>query len=102
MALGVIGLTPDAFFRLSWKEYELTLRGFFEQQDKETRRDYEVARLISYYTVAPYMKRKKTLKEFMPFEWERKRDVKPLTWEEVDYMTRKMGRYMDGKGNFWN
>jgi hypothetical protein len=100
-ALGVVGLTPEAFWRLSWKEYELTLRGFFERQEAEARRDYEVARLVSYYSVAPYMKRKKTLKEFMPFDWE-KREVKLPTPEELEYMSKKFGRYTDGKGNYWN
>ena len=62
MAFGVVGLAPDVFWRMSWKEYELTLRGFFDKQEAEVHRDYEIARLVSYYTVAPYMKRKKTLK----------------------------------------
>ena len=101
MALGVVGLTPEQFWSLSWKEYELTLRGFFDKQDGQMKQQYEVARLISYYSVAPYMKRKKTLREFMPFEWE-KREVKLPTAQELDYMVRKMGRYMNDEGVCYN
>lgn len=86
---------------MSWKEYELTSRGFFESKTQSQQHDYEVARLISYHTIAPYMKRRKTIKEFLPFEWE-KRQVTFPSKEEIEYMSKKMGKYTDNKGNYWN
>jgi len=102
VGIGLIGLTPREFWRLSVKDFRLIQRGFFEKQKSEMQVQYEVGRLISYHAIAPYMKGKKSIQQFMPFEWEKKTANVELTKEQQDYIEMKLGRFVDENGNYYN
>jgi len=46
LAFGEIGLLPDEFYRMSWKEFFLTAKGFYKKYWNE----WEQTRLIAYTT----------------------------------------------------
>jgi len=72
--------------------------GFFERRKNEYQQRCEIGRMISYHSVIPHMKRRMTIKQFMPFEWEKVETV-DLTSDEIDYLNRKTGKYFkDGIG----
>jgi len=90
MAFGVVGLTPGVFWLMSWREYELTLRGFFERQNDEAERNLRNAQLTGYFAVKPYLPKGMTFERFAGI----KREAKPLpTQKEVNEMVRKLGKY---------
>ena len=101
MAFGVVRLTPDVFWRMSWKEYELTLRGFFEQQNAISERQQMNAQLTGYYAIKPYLRKGTTFEKFAGIE--KHREKKPLpTKDEIERMVKKMGRFITPEGIGYN
>ena len=100
MAFGVVGLAPDVFWRMSWKDYELTVRGFFEKTEADAKRQLMNAQLTGYYAVKPYLKKGMTFERFAGIKSDREKTLP--TAEELDYMVRKMGRHIDENGIGYN
>ena len=103
IGLGVLGVAPHVFWRMSLKEFREAQRGFFERQKGELRQRWETARFISFNTLTPHLKKGKHLKlhDIALFEWE-KSETKIPDKNEMDYMMRKFGKYIDENGNYHN
>jgi len=103
MAFGVLRLTPDVFWRMTWKEYDSTLRGFFEHERNKNEQALLNAKYISYHSVLPWMgKHKKISFEQFAGMTKSKNGGEALTDEQVQEMVKKMGRYIDKNGNYTN
>ncbi|MGV7234755.1 MAG: hypothetical protein ACQ9ET_00710 [Nitrosomonadaceae bacterium] len=99
MAFGVVGLTPAVFWNMSWKDYELTVRGFFKQKKEDAERELINAKLIGYHAISPHLKKRMSFAEFAGIE---KKRVKLPTAEELEYMAKKMGKFIDKNGIGFN
>jgi len=72
LAFGEIGLLPDDFYRMSWREFFLTVKGYDNKKWKE----WEHTRLISY-TIASTKRTKKRLpsmRKWMPLPTDKSTD----------------------------
>ena len=95
-------LNPAVFWRMSWKEFTLAQRGFFESEEQKLKNMWEIARWQAYISVMPYAKegRLSGPQSLIRFPWEKAKgsDIELLTSEEEDLLVRKMGKFMkDGK-----
>ena len=99
-AFGVVGLTPGVFWCMSWREYELALRGFFEHESQEAKRALYNAQLTGYYAVKPYLKKGMTFERFAGIKKEREKTLPSK--EELRYMVKKMGKFIDKSGIGYN
>lgn len=52
--IGIIGLLPDDFWRLTYREFAMKWRGYYERIEAWER----VVRLQTYYTISPHVKDK--------------------------------------------
>ena len=103
MALGVLGLTPFVFWRMSLREFRAAQRGFFEGKETEKRQRWEVGRLTGWCSMAPHdtKRRIRNPKQLIEFPWEQPESVIRQI-ENLDEKVRKIGRFMDDKGNTYN
>jgi len=103
MTFGQMGMNPVDFWQMSWRDFKLKQRGFFERLNSEYRTSWEQARLMAFYSVSPYAKKGhlQTAKDLFIFDWE-KEELPELTEEQMDYYLRKLGKFVDDKGNFYN
>ena len=64
LAFGEIGLLPDDFYRMSWKEFFLTAKGFYKKYWNE----WEQTRLIAYTTATTVQSKKRlpSMRKWMP------------------------------------
>lgn len=61
-------MTPD--------EFEEVYLKWSDKREGDIRMQWETTRMVCYHTVVPYMKRKSSIKAFMPLPWEKARKSK--------------------------
>lgn len=66
-------INPSEFWSLTPRETQLLLEAKSELNYQRQLEDWRRARLIAYYAVAPYLKRKLSLEEFLPLGERRER-----------------------------
>ena len=91
IAFGQMGMNPVDFWQMSWRDFKLKQRGFFERLNSEYRTSWEQARLMAFYSVRPYAIKGhlQTAKDLFRFDWE-KEELPELTEEQMDYYLRKL------------
>lgn len=95
IAFGQMGMNPADFWSMSWRDFQLKQRGFFELKQTEIRTQWEAARMIAFWSVKAMTGRKwpHKFKDLGAFGWEQD-DVKRLpTEEEIRYWVLKYGKY---------
>lgn len=95
-ALGEMGLLPDQYIRLTWREFILMSRGY----NKRRSQDFEHTRLICYHIVAVNRDPKKpfpTVQKFMPLPTDD--DNLPNEDEEYKRLKGILNKYKQGKKN---
>lgn len=96
-----MGMNPADFWAMSWRDFHLKRRGFFERETELFRREWERARFISYYSAIGFLKKGTKMKHLIEFEWE-KSDVRLPTKEEMRYWMLKYGKFVNENGEFYN
>lgn len=100
-------MNPAVFWDMSLREWILTQRGFFELEELRLRGEWERTRWGSFWVLKSQTGKKWPHKvtDIIKFEWE-KDEMEPedylLTEDEMQYLARKMGRFTDRDGNFFN
>ncbi len=92
-AFGQMGMNPADFWQMSWRDFQIKQRGFFELKNQEYKRTWEQTRLLAFYAIKPHdvHRRFPTAKDLFMFRWEK--PIYPeLTPEIIDYWERKMGK----------
>lgn len=59
-----MGLLPDQFYKMIWREYVLMWRAYSKKRTLE----FEHTRAICYTNTAPYLKNKMSMQKFWPLE----------------------------------
>jgi hypothetical protein len=95
-----MGMNPAEFWAMSWRDFQLKQRGFFELRNMDFRKEWEIARFVAYYSAAGFLKKGTKLKDIVRFDWEK--EVKLPTKEEMRYWMLKYGKYLDENGNTYN
>jgi len=103
IAFGQIGMNPADFWRMSWRDFQLKQQGFFELKNSEYKSEWERARFVAFYTLAPHdvKRRLHSYQDLIRFPWEKSEAVE-LTEEDYDYWLRKVGRFVDKDGKGYN
>ena len=98
-----MGMNPADFWPLSFRDWMLKQRGFFELRNQDYKTSWEQARMISYYSIIGFAKKGKIKRpqDLFKFDWEKQAVTYP-TRDEMDYWVKKMGRYVDNQGRFFN
>ena len=100
-----MGLSPQVFWSMSLKEFKLCQRGFFEKRKQDIRVQWETARYVAFYAVAPHAKkgRMRKLTDLGLFEWEKgKGEPQYLTEEQLRYISLKHGLFIGKDGKRYN
>jgi len=87
-ALGHLGISPEAFFELTPKEFYYAMEIVAERQSSQARQQFEVARYtavaIINYTSTILKDRIKDPRRVLPLPWDEKSISKPQTQEELN------------------
>ena len=77
-------MTIDYFYSLTPREFYNITNGLLKQKQQEYRLSWEQTRSIMYMInlSIPTKKKKQTIKEFLPFTWEKKEETKELSKQE--------------------
>lgn len=100
-----MGLSPKAFYNMSLKEWTMAQQGFFDMEEAKMRGEWERARWMAYVFLKPHDTKKNlhSVTDLVKFSWEKVEDGSDLLDDEtMAYLARKMGRYVDNEGNFFN
>jgi len=89
-------MSEDEFYNSTLRTLSLRIKGHFDQEEQRERNEYERMRVLAYHVVAPYMKDRKTIEKFMPFDWDRKPELP--TDEDLRLVKQKLGVKLDKKG----
>jgi hypothetical protein len=98
-----MGMNPAEFWAMSWRDFQLKQRGFFELRNMDYKSQWEQARMISFWSVRAMTSKRwpRKFKDLGEFPWE-ENDVKLPTKEEMRYWMLKYGKYLDENGNTYN
>jgi len=66
----------QSFYHLSPGEFEVIYKRWTESNERDKQNSWEQIRLVCYHAIRPYMKRKTSLKKFMPLPWDNKKKIK--------------------------
>ena len=94
-------IDPGVFWRMSLRDWILTQRGFFNQQERQMQLSWEQTRMISYYSAIGFLKHNTKITDIMKFPWEKEKEYEPYTEEEMRYILLKYGMQTDGE-KFYN
>ena len=104
VAFGHMRISPAEFWHeISYRDFILARRGFFETKDAEYKTSWEQARFMAFFSVTPHTKKGalNNMKDLVMFEWEKPEQVE-LTEEMMDYMLRKVGNKIGKDGVGYN
>ena len=96
-----MNLSPAEFWPLSFRDWLLKQRGFFDMKNAEYRDNWERTRMAAFYAIAPWNKAIRTPQDVFRFDWEKVEHFE-LTEEQMDYFLRKVGKYIDKDGRSYN
>jgi len=100
-----MGLDPATFYNMSLREWTMAQQGFFEVEEAKMRGEWERARWMAYVFLKPHDTKKNlhSVTDLVKFSWEKVEDGSDLLDDDtMAYLARKMGRYVDKEGNFFN
>ena len=88
-----MGMNPAEFWSMSWRDFGLKQRGFFELRNAEYRTQWEQSRFVAFYSFLGMAKKNslKRVTDLVRFDWE-KDEVKLPTKEEMRYWLLKYGK----------
>lgn len=95
-----MGMDPAEFWSMSWRDFQLKQRGFFELENERYKRSWEQARFIGF-TANGFRKKGSKMTDLIKFDWEYK-DVEYPTKEELRWNVLKYGKYLDENGKGYN
>ena len=52
------------------REFSNAVRGYNQESEQKSREAWEQARLMAYYSVAPHIKKGKTMRSLIPLPWD--------------------------------
>jgi len=71
-----MGIDPKYFLDdMSPAGFQLASEGFLERSQSE----WERTRILAYNSISPYLKKKISMEEYMPFLWDKKKSSPKLT-----------------------
>ena len=88
-AVGSIGMSPEDFWDLLPIEFFYIQKSYVEKEKIRSQTTWENTRLLAYYIYSSIPKKNRNASyqqfksEHMPFEWDKKSDVKPLDDESL-------------------
>ncbi|MBW3469075.1 hypothetical protein [Arthrospiribacter ruber] len=85
-----VGLSIEEYYNLTPIEFKRVQEGY----NYRLRQQYEIARLIGYTNLKPYLDKQhqdKSLEQLIPFSWDKKKEIKhtPISKEEYYEMIEK-------------
>jgi|SRR5690606_11549362 len=82
MAFGEMMLLPEDFYKMSWREFLLMVRGFMKRNENEFLKRSLLAREISYQTYCsiPLKKGKRHMEKtkYWPHPWDSEKEAKNI------------------------
>lgn len=81
-----MGMTWDEWNNCPPEYYQYKFRGFSKLKMQEARRQWEIARFVAFFSVAPHMKpsgKNNPIVSFYPFPWDKKTLLPEKTLEEI-------------------
>ena len=100
-ALGQMKLDPAVFWRMSWREFALAQRGFFEMKNEELKSQWEQTRVIAFWSTKDTKQSVRRPQQLFKLAWDDS-EVKLPTKEDMRYWMLKYGKHIDEQGNSYN
>lgn len=101
IAFGEIGLLPNDFYKMSWKEFFLTLRGYRKKQEDNNLMQAIFTREIAHqvYTTIPLKKGKTHLKKSKYWHLPIDDDKEEVETQRMRETMEKLTQQRNGTGN---
>jgi hypothetical protein len=90
-----MGMAIDYFYNLSFSQWFNISQGYYNKIERQTRLQWETARMIMYATLLPHQKKgsELTVKSMLPFEWDSKTEaqlnVEVTTAEDIQEQKKR-------------
>ena len=72
MGMGILRLSPSAFWSMTFGEVSLALDANRESEEMRERMEWERTRWLAAITINPHVKKRITPKDLATFPWEKK------------------------------
>lgn len=87
---GEIGWTPEAFWSATIREAGLAVLGRSEAVERDVITQYEVGRMIGFFSVSVWTKKIKRVDQLIKFAWE---ETAELAQETVEYVKKRHEKF---------
>jgi len=79
IAIGMLGISPTYFLDdMSFEAFELSSEGYYQKQ----KAGWEQTRILSYYSISPYLKQNMTAEQILPLLWDNEKSNKKVVSKE--------------------
>lgn len=93
MAVACLGYTPEQFFAMTPRAFQLAMQAFRSREEDQARVTFEAARLTGWLSLKPYLKEGTAPEQVCPLPWDAERpkpEQKPITEELMQRAREKM------------